>query len=516
MNRVEIFDTTLRDGEQSPGGSMDDRQKIEMALQLERLGVDVIEAGFPIASNQEFESVRAVAKAVKQPRVAALARAIRPDIERAAAAIDAAERPVLHTFLATSEIHMEHKLKMTRAQVLENAAGAVRHAKGLIGRVEFSCEDATRSDWDFLVEVCQAAIDEGADVINLPDTVGYTTPKEMYDMFTYVIGHLKNAGHVVFSTHNHNDLGLAVANALAAVQAGARQVECTVNGIGERAGNTSLEEVVMAIRTRQNVYPYETGINTKEIYNSSKLLSKLTGLVVPYNKPVVGRNAFAHESGIHQHGVIANTLTYEIMTPESVGRTKSELVLGKHSGRAGLAKRCEELGFQLDTSEIAALYEKFIELADRKKEVFDDDLRVLLMGLRDETFETYRLEQVRIAGSDPAMAMVKLRKGDEVKIETATGDGPVDAACRAIERITGVTGRLDEFAIRAATPGKEALGEAHVVVLFDKRPFTGSAASTDIIEAAAHAYLTAVNKYLALIGQGRQASQQNREALGGV
>ena len=499
--RVEIFDTTLRDGEQSPGASMDDHQKIEMALQLERLGVDIIEAGFPIASEQEFKSVKAVAEAVSAPRVAALARSIKPDIERAASAVANAKHPVVHTFIATSPIHMEHKLKMTPEQVLEDAEGAVRFAKSLVGRVEFSAEDATRSEWDFLVKVAQKAIDAGADVINLPDTVGYTTPAEIQGMFEHVIGHVKNANHVIFSCHNHNDLGLAVANALAAVRGGARQVECTVNGIGERAGNTSLEEVVMALKTRNDVMPYETGINNLEIANSSMILSQITGLVVPFNKPIVGRNAFAHESGIHQHGMIANQTTYEIMTPESVGRKKSELVLGKHSGRAGLAKRCEELGFKLEHDEVARLYEKFIKLADRKKEVFDDDLRILLMTMRDESFEIYSLLDVNTSGKNPTMAMIKLKKGeDEPLTDTALGDGPVDAACRAIERIVGISGQLDEFTIRAATPGKDAQGGAHVVVTFENRAYTGTGASTDIIEAAVLAYLNAMNKFLAISG----------------
>ena len=499
-DRVEIFDTTLRDGEQSPGASMDDSQKIKVALQLETLGVDIIEAGFPIASENEFESVQRVAAAVKKPRVAALARAVRPDIERAAAAVEKAQRPVLHTFIATSQIHMEHKLQLEPDQVIENAAGSVRLAKSLIDRVEFSAEDATRSDWDFLVRITQAAIDEGADVINLPDTVGYTTPLEMYEMFKHVIGNVKGADGVIFSTHNHNDLGLAVANALAALRGGARQIECCLNGIGERAGNTSLEEVVMAIRTRHDVHPYETGIVSDQITNSSKLLSNLTGLLIPYNKPVVGRNAFAHEAGIHQHGMIANQATYEIMTPESVGRGSSELVLGKHSGRAGLAKRCEELGFKLDSGEIAKLYDKFIELADRKKEVFDDDLRMLLMSMRDASFEVYHLEQLDTSGKDPTMAMVKLTKGEEEFTETAMGDGPVHAACVAIEGIVGVIGRLEEFTIRAITPGKDAMGEALVVVNFEDRDFAGNGASTDIIEAAVSAYLNALNKYLALQG----------------
>ncbi len=498
---VEIFDTTLRDGEQSPGASMDDHQKIEMAQQLERLGVDIIEAGFPIASEQEFESVKKVSKAVRGPRIAALARTNRPDIERAGQALELAARPVLHTFIATSAIHMEHKLKMTPEQVLENADGAVRLAKSLIDRVEFSAEDATRSDWDFLAQISQTAIDAGADVINLPDTVGYTTPAEIRGMFEHVIGRVTNAEHIIFSTHNHNDLGLAVANAMAAIQGGARQIECTINGIGERAGNTSLEECVMAMKTRPDVLPYETRIHTKEITTSSKVLSNITGLLVSYNKPIVGRNAFAHEAGIHQHGMIANQTTYEIMTPESVGRSKSDLVLGKHSGKAGLAKRCEELGYELASDEVAQLYEKFIKLADQKKEIFDDDLRILLLGLRDETFETYALADLNTSGKDPSMAMVELRKGEEKTRDTALGDGPVHAACMAIERIVGISGRLEEFQIRAASPGKDAMGEAHVIVNFENRPFTGTGASTDIIEAAVLAYLNALNKYLALSKQ---------------
>lgn len=496
--RVEIFDTTLRDGEQSPGASMNDKEKLQMAAQLERLGVDIIEAGFPIASEQEFEGVKRVAALIKDCRVAALARAVVADIERAAAALEPAAHPVLHTFIATSDIHMEHKLRMTREQVLERAAESVRLAKSLIPRVEFSAEDATRSDLDFLVEITKVAIEAGADVINLPDTVGYTTPAEIREMFRYVIANVPGSDKVVFSSHNHNDLGLAVANALAAVEGGARQIECTVNGIGERAGNTSLEEVVMAMRTRNDVYPFDCGVNSKEILNSSQLLSSVTGLVIPYNKPIVGRNAFAHESGIHQHGMIANERTYEIMTPESIGRSRSDLVLGKHSGRAGLAKRCEELGYQLTPDEVTTLYSRFIALADKKKEVFEDDLRVLIVAMRDESFEVYQLEQVRTSGHDPTVALVKLRLGDNVIMETATGDGPVHAACMAIERITGISGRLEKFDIRAATPGKDALGEAHVIVDFGGKRYTGSGASTDIVEAAVQAYLSALNKYAAL------------------
>jgi 2-isopropylmalate synthase len=351
---------------------------------------------------------------------------------------------------------------------------------------------------DFLAQVAEVAIAAGADVINLPDTVGFTTPGEIRAMFQHVIAKAKGADKVVFSSHNHNDLGLAVANALAAIEGGARQVECTVSGIGERAGNTSLEEVVMAMRTRQQVYPYDCRINAKEIVPSSTLLSKVTGLAIPYNKPIVGRNAFAHESGIHQHGMLANALTYEIMTPESVGRSRSELVLGKHSGRAGLANRAKSLGYNLSDDEVAQLYTKFIALADKKKEVFDDDLRMLIVSLSNETFETYHLKQVRTSGGDPALALVEVQRGDTIISEMATGDGQVDAACRALEKAVGVSGRLEQFDIRATTPGKEALGEAYVTVQVQGKSYKGNGADTDIIVAAVAAYLNALNKYVAL------------------
>ncbi len=503
-NRVQIFDTTLRDGEQSPGASMNVAEKLEMAAQLERLGVDIIEAGFPVASEQEFHGVRTVAQSVKNMGVAALSRAVTGDIETAARALEPAARPTLHTFIATSDIHLEYKLKMSRAQALENAVKAVKLAKSLVPRVEFSAEDATRSDLDFLVDITRAVIDAGADVVNLPDTVGYTTPTEIEEMFRYVIEKSGAPESIIFSSHNHNDLGLAVANALAAVRGGARQVECTVNGIGERAGNTSLEEFVMVLKVRNDQYPYETGVDSREITRTSRMLRNITGLPVPYNKPIVGRNAFAHEAGIHQHGVIASRLTYEIMTPESVGREQSELVLGKHSGKHGLAKRCEELGYKLSQEEIAELYQRFIDLTERKKEVFEDDLRILVASMRDESFEVYRLEQVRTSGSEPTLAYVRLRHGDEEPSECcATGDGPVDAACQAIEVATGVSGKLEDFRIHAATPGKDALGEAHIVVLFkndkgEEIRCSGTGASTDIVDAAVHAYLNAVNKYLAI------------------
>lgn len=509
---VEIFDTTLRDGEQSPGASMDEHQKLQMAAQLERLGVDIIEAGFPIASEQEFQGVRKIAQAVTTCRVAALARALKGDIERAAAALEPARNPVLHTFLATSDIHLEYKLRMSREQVLETVDKAVRLAKGLVPRVEFSAEDATRSDLDFLAQVAEVAIAAGADVINLPDTVGYTTPGEIREMFRHVIAKAKGAGQVVFSSHNHNDLGLAVANALAAIEGGARQVECTVAGIGERAGNTSLEEVVMAMRTRHQVYPYDCRINAQELVPSATTLSKITGLTIPYNKPIVGRNAFAHESGIHQHGMLANALTYEIMTPESVGRSRSELVLGKHSGRAGLANRAKTLGYHLSDDEVGQLYTKFIALADKKKEVFDDDLRMLVVSLNNETFETYHLKQVRTSGGDPSMALVEVQRGETVITEMETGDGPVDAACRALEKAVGVTGRLEQFDIRATTPGKESLGEAYVTVQIQGKSYKGNGADTDIVVAAVKAYLNALNKYVALKDSFQPAESKAAQA----
>ncbi len=496
--RIEIFDTTLRDGEQSPGASMNVSEKVRIAEQLDRLGVDIIEAGFPIASDQEYQAVRRIAATVRRPRIAALARAVRGDIERAASALEVAENPVLHTFIATSDIHLEHKLKISREQALERAVEAVTLAKSLIGRVEFSAEDATRSDWDYLVQISAAVIAAGADVVNLPDTVGFTTPPEIREMFAHVISKAAGSDKAIFSTHNHNDLGLAVANALAAVQGGARQVECTVNGIGERAGNSALEEVVMAMRVRKDQFPFETAIVGEEIINSSRLLHTITGLAIPYNKPIVGRNAFAHESGIHQHGMISSRITYEIMTPESVGRTRSELVLGKHSGKHGLTKRCAELGYTLNEEELADLYTRFIALADKKKEVFEDDLRVLIASVRDEAFEVYQLAAVRTEGANPTMALIKLRRGDQELMQMATGDGPVDAACSAIDQICGISGKLSEFSLKAATPGRDALGDAHVTVEFEGVAYNGHGVSTDIIEAAIMAYVNAVNKYLAV------------------
>jgi len=494
--RVYIFDTTLRDGEQSPGGSMNVSEKLELAVQLERLGVDVIEAGFPIASEQEFEGVRRVGEEIRKPRIAALARAVTADIERAAAALEPAANPVLHTFIATSDIHLEHKLRMSREQVIERTGESVRLAKSLVGRVEFSAEDATRSDLAYLAEVAKVAIEAGADVINLPDTVGYTTPGEIEEMFRYVIARCEPPENVVFSSHNHNDLGLAVANALAAIRGGARQVECTVNGIGERAGNTSLEEVVMAMRVRNNVYPYETGIVSEEITNASRLLTNLTGLVVPYNKPIVGRNAFAHEAGIHQHGVLQTPMTYEIMTPESVGVPKNRLVLGKHSGRHAFKKRLGELGMELSEEALSKAFVRFKALCDLKKEVFDEDLLALVEDEVLADSESFTLEHLQFTSGTNIVptATVRLRAGEEILQESGWGDGPVDAAYKAIDLATKVPGKLMEYQIRAVTGGKDAMGEVRVVVEANGQRVAGRGSSTDVIEASARAYLNAINR----------------------
>ncbi|MBI3089297.1 MAG: 2-isopropylmalate synthase [Candidatus Tectomicrobia bacterium] len=499
--RIYIFDTTLRDGEQSPGASMNIEDKLQMALQLERLGVDIIEAGFPIASNGEFEAVREISKVVRSCTIAGLSRSTRADIDRCWEALQDAAKPRLHTFIATSDIHMEHKLKMSREKVLQEVRESVAHAKQYCADVEFSAEDATRSDWDFLVQVFHAAIAAGATTINIPDTVGYITPVEYGRLINYLCERVPETEYVVLSSHCHNDLGLAVANSLAGIENGVRQIECCINGIGERAGNAALEEVVMALRTRADHLPYSTNINTSEIYKTSRLLSSKTGLVVPYNKPVVGRNAFAHEAGIHQHGVIQKALTYEIMTPESVGRPRSTLVMGKHSGKHGLRKRYEELGYQISDAELSDIYKRFTALADKKKEVFDDDLISLVEDEYSLVDEVYELEyfQVISGNSTVPTCTVRLRKGSESIMDSATGDGPVDAVFKAISRISETSGKLLDYRVQSVSEGKDALGEVFVRVDFGSRTVVGRAASTDIIEASAKAFLNALNK---VVGRG--------------
>ena len=513
-DRVIVFDTTLRDGEQSPGCSMNVDQKMQMAKQLERLGVDVIEAGFPIASEGDFESVRRIAKEIKGCSIAGLARTTVKDIDRAWEALKYAKKPRIHTFVATSDIHMKHKLKKSREEVMEMAVNCVRHAKSLTPDVEFSAEDAVRSDLNFLCQVIEAVIDAGAVVVNIPDTVGYSIPDEFGKMIKSIRERVSNIKKTVVSVHCHNDLGLSVANSIAAVQNGARQVECTINGIGERAGNASLEEIVMAIRTRKDLLPLKINIHTSEIYRSSQLLSNITGMYVQRNKAIVGANAFAHEAGIHQDGMLKHAQTYEIMTPESVGYPQSLLVLGKHSGRHALEKRYAELGYKLSKEELNKAYELFTGLADKKKEVYDADLIAIIQDEITTISETYVFEGIQIfSGSRlTPTATVRIRKGKKIIEDSSIGDGPVDAACRAIDRITKVKAKLVDYSIKGVTKGKDAMGEVLVQVEYENTSYVGRAASTDVVEASAKAYLNAVNRILnSTIAKGNRTKPSKKK-----
>ena len=496
--RVLIFDTTLRDGEQSPGCSMNLKEKIDLARQLELLKVDVIEAGFAIASPGDFEAVRQIALHLREPVVASLSRALPRDIDRAAEALKGARRPRIHTFLATSDIHLEFKLKMTREQALEQAAAMVAYARNLCEDVEFSAEDATRSDRDYLRQVCEAAIRAGASTINIPDTVGYATPQEMFDLMSYLVANVEGADKVVFATHCHNDLGLGVANSLAAVQAGVRQVECTVNGIGERAGNASLEEIVMGIHTRRAFYGLDCGVDTRQIYPTSRLLTSITGQPVQANKAVVGANAFAHEAGIHQHGVMANRATYEIMSPEAVGITKNQMVLGKHSGRHALEEKLKEMGYSLPEGTIDRVAVEFKRLADLKKTIDERDLEALVEPYLLAGCEKYVYDRfvVNSGNTISATAIVRVLQDGEPVEQVATGDGPVDAAFQAINKLVGIDFKLESYRIHSATEGQDALGVADVRIQAGDRWQRGRGTSTDIIEASIKAYLHAVNRYL--------------------
>jgi 2-isopropylmalate synthase len=498
-DRVFVFDTTLRDGEQSPGCSMNIEEKLRLARQLENLRVDVMEAGFPISSEGDFEAVREVAKIVQGCTIAALARALKGDVDRAWEAIQYAKHPRIHIFLATSDLHLKYKLKKTREQVLHDAVTAVQYAKTLCDEVEFSCEDASRTDIDFLCQIVEATIDAGATIINLPDTVGYAVPDEYGAMFKTVRERVPNIQKAMLSAHCHNDLGLAVANSLAALLNGARQVECTINGIGERAGNAALEEIVMAIKTRRERLRLYTNVNTEEIMKTSKLLCSLTGMTVQRNKAIVGLNAFAHEAGIHQDGILKSPITYEIMTPQSVGIKETTLILGKHSGRHALKQRYTELGYQLSDEELERAYKLFCSIADKKKEIFDEDLEAILETGVSSTEEIYQLVNLQITSGTNIRptATIELKHGDEVLVDSATGDGPVDAAYKAIERITGVMGELKEYSIKAVHSGHDAIGEVFVRVEFDGIPYNGRAASTDIVMGSVHAYLEALNRALA-------------------
>jgi 2-isopropylmalate synthase len=494
---IRIFDTTLRDGEQSPGCSMNLTEKLTLARQLERLGVDVIEAGFPIASQGDFESVQAIARELSETQVCGLARTGREDVERAGAAVEVAKNPRIHTFIATSDIHLEHKLRKTREQVLEDVDRAVRQARGYVDDVEFSAEDATRSDPEYLVQVFATAIEAGAATLNVPDTVGYTQPEEYAALIRMLRERVPGADRAVFSVHCHDDLGLAVANSLAAVLAGARQVECTVNGIGERAGNTSMEEVVMAVKTRRDVYgAVDSKINTAEIYPSSRMLSSIIGVSVQPNKAIVGDNAFAHEAGIHQDGVLKAAITYEIMTPQSIGRPSNELVLGKHSGRHAFRERMIELGFELEGEDFQLAFQRFKDLADKKKTIFNEDLEAIVADSSMRTDERFALEDLSILSGTFAKptATVELLVDGESRKATALGIGPVDAVFKAIAELTETKGELERFQVNAITGGMDALGEVSVTVSEERRKVIGHGAHSDIIVASAKAYLHALNK----------------------
>ncbi|WP_425059251.1 2-isopropylmalate synthase [Sporomusa carbonis] len=500
--QIQIFDTTLRDGEQTPGVSLQTEEKVEIALALAKLKVDVIEAGFPIASPGDFDAVSQIAARVKGPLIAGLARANQKDIETAYQAVKKSDRPRIHTFIATSDIHLEHKLKMSRNEVLERAEQAVRYAKSLVPDVEFSAEDASRSDWDYLCQVYTRAIAAGANVINIPDTVGYSTPVEFAALITYIREHVPNIEQAVVSVHCHDDLGMAVANSLAAIAAGAGQVECTINGLGERAGNASLEELVMALNTRREYYRAGTNIATRQIYRTSRLVSTLTGIVVPPNKAIVGDNAFAHESGIHQHGVLNNSLTYEIMRPEAVGISRNAIVLGKHSGRHAFEERLKHLGYELDADTINNLFVKFKELADRKKMVFDKDIEAMVAEKAAVRPEWYNLVYHHVVSGNQtlATASVQLKTSAGVSEAACFGDGPVDATFKAIEQAVGFPIGLHDYQLKAVTAGEDALGEATVWIERDGRKFSGRGLSTDVIEASAKAYVNAINKMLAVCG----------------
>ncbi|HEY8539165.1 MAG TPA: 2-isopropylmalate synthase [Steroidobacteraceae bacterium] len=496
-NRVLIFDTTLRDGEQAPGCSMTQPEKLRVAKALAELGVDIIEAGFPIASRGDWESVNAIAKEVQGPIIAGLARCNREDIEQAWKALKDAARPRIHVFLATSAIHRQYKLNMAKEEIIRTAVEGVKFARSLCEDVEFSPEDASRTELEFLAEVVEAVVEAGAATVNIPDTVGYTVPQEFHEVFTYLKKNVRGIDKVTLSVHCHDDLGMAVANSLAAVRAGARQVECTINGIGERAGNCSLEEIAMAIKTRENFFGLTTNINTTRLYPTCRLVSQITGMPIPRNKAIVGENAFAHESGIHQHGMLRHASTYEIMRPQDVGLSRTNLVLGKHSGRHAFRERVKELGFDVDEAELNRLFEEFKALADRKKELFDGDIEALVMRAESGAEGPWSLRelQVRTDSSDGATVTLKLAHSSGREVEqTMSAQGPVDAVVKAIDAATGTHVAVRKFEVHSVSVGEDAQGEALLTVEHNGRSYRGVGVSTNIIEAAAHAYLEVINR----------------------
>ncbi len=502
--RIYILDTTLRDGEQAPGASISTQGKLDLARQLARMKVDAIEAGFAVSSPVQFEAVKTIATNVKGPRIISLARSVPIDIKAAADATRPAKKRGIHVFIATSDIHMKYKLKKSKEEVLKYAVKSVKMAKDVSPHVEFSCEDATRTQLPFLAKVVAATIDAGADVINIPDTVGYTIPGEYSAMIAYLYKQVPALKKVRLSVHCHNDLGLAVANSLAAAEAGAGQIECTINGIGERAGNASLEEVVMGIITRSDYFKCYTNVNTREIYKASRMVTALTGHKVQVNKAIIGDNAFSHEAGIHQDGVLKHRQTYEIMKAEDVGWPSNRIVMGRHSGRHALQKKVEGLGYTLKAQQLQHLYERFLIIADKKREVYDDDIMALIEEELNVTPKLFVLDYFHIVsgafdqsggttGIIPT-ATVRIKIGNTVVQHAASGDGPIDAIYRAIDKCTDTPVTLNEFSIQAHTGGKSAMGDVHVVVSDGKRLYNGTSSETDILEAAARAYMTAVNK----------------------
>lgn len=508
--RVKIFDTTLRDGEQAPGCSMTLREKLRVAVALSDLNVDIIEAGFPAASPGDFDAVKAIAEHNPGPTICGLARCNADDIEKVYAAVKAADKHRIHVFVATSSIHREYKLKMAKEEIIKSAVSAIEMARELCDDVEFSPEDASRTELSYLAEVVSAAIAAGASTVNIPDTVGYTVPGEFDHLFRYLHEHVQDIETVTLSVHCHDDLGMAVANSLAAVAAGARQIECTINGIGERAGNCSLEEVVMALRTREELFGLSTQIDSTRLYPTSRLVSGITGMYMPRNKAIVGENAFAHEAGIHQHGMLQHASTYEIMRPEDVGISHSNLVLGKHSGRHAFRNRAKALGFDLDDIETNRAFKEFKLLADKKKDIYDGDIEAIIMNVGGASTGPWILQSMSITSGTNKEATAELSLIDEngnVNTVTASAEGPVEASFTALEQATGVTLILKNFELRSATAGDDAQGEATVTVELDGKSYRGHGTSVDIIEAAGQAYLEVINRILRRKEHGLQQNQ---------
>jgi 2-isopropylmalate synthase len=499
IRNIKIFDTTLRDGEQSPGCSMNKEEKLEIAYQLEKLGVNIIEAGFAISSKEDFDSISLISEKIQAPIICSLSRAIKKDIEAASEALKKAKRKRIHTFIATSPIHMQYKLNMSPEQVIENAVGAVSYAKSFVNDVQFSCEDAGRTEKAFMKKILEAVINAGATTLNIPDTVGYLTPQEFGDLILFIKENVKGIDNVDIAVHCHNDLGLGTANSLSGVLNGANQIECTINGIGERAGNTALEEVVMAINTRKSFFNCKTDINTKEIMKSSRLVSNITGSSVQANKAIVGSNAFAHEAGIHQDGVLKEKSTYEIMEAEMIGLSSNKMVFGKHSGRHAFLDKLTELGFSLSKAELNKAFERFKQLADKKKEISDKDLESIIADEVYQAPEVFALKYVQIVAGNTTRptATVELTNNNEIIEGSHIGAGPVDAIYMCIDELIGEKINLVDFAIHSVTGGTDALGEVTVRIKYNGNIFTGRGSSLDVLVSSAKAYISAINKMLA-------------------